>query len=167
MSNDFLPQNYEAPASNKGAYFKPTETKTKIRVMSSAITWWLDWNDKQPVRTKERPQTSFNPDKPAKHFRAFIVWNYAKEELQIWEVTQASVREQFTKLIQWERGNPQWYDVIVWKEGKDLDTKYFVTTTPQGIKEIDPAITDKYYNANIKLEELYTGGNPFDPEATF
>lgn len=98
--NDFLPTGYEQPKSNKGNYFKPTEQKAKIRIMSSAITGWLDWNDKTPVRTKEKPATSFNPEKPAKHFRAFVIWNYEKSELQIREVTQASIREQFNTFIQ-------------------------------------------------------------------
>lgn len=162
--NSFLPAGYQQPKTSKGNFFKPSENKTRVRVMSSAITGWLDWNDKTPVRTKDRPATSFDPKKPAKHFRAFVVYNYDRDELQVWEVTQAMIREQFSTLINGERGNPQWYDIVVWKEGKDLDTKYYITTTPAGIKDVAPEITDKRLNTKIVLEELYENGDPFSSD---
>lgn len=158
-----LAPDYVAPATNKGSYFKPTEEKTKIRVLGSPITGYVDWDNSKPVRTKEKPAKNFNDEKPAKHFRAFPIWNYNKQEMQIWEVTQASIREQFTTLINGEWGDPRDYDLVVYKTGKDLETKYFLTTTPDGKKEVSPEITQVRVDTKLDLNQLYTGGNPRNP----
>ena len=69
-----------------------------------------------------------------------VIWNYTTERMEIREITQVSVREQIQTLIDGERGNPTQYDLIVWKEGKAMDTRYFVSTTPAGIKAVDDTI---------------------------
>lgn len=166
-TNDFLPTGYEMPESTKWNYFKVSNEKQKIRILSSAIIGWVDWNDKKPVRTKTKPNTNFDDSRPAKHFRAFVIWNYNKEELQVWEVTQNTIREQLTTFINWEWGNPKGYDIVVWKEGEKMETKYFLSTTPHWIKEVDLDIELKYKEANVDLNELYSGGNPFAPESKF
>lgn len=158
-----LAPDYVAPATTKGSYFKPTEEKTKIRVLGSPITGYLDWDDKTPVRTKERPEKSFDPERSPKHFWTFPIWDYNKEEMQIWEVTQGTIRDQFNALIQGERGDPRDYDLVVYKTGKDLETKYFVGTTPDGKTEVAPEITDVRVNTKLDLNQLYTGGNPRNP----
>lgn len=155
-----LDADYEAPKKSQGNYFKPQETKTKIRVMWRPITWWLDWNDKKPVRTKSKPESNFDDEKPAKHFWAMVVWNYTTERLEIRELPQASVREQIQTLIDGERGNPTQYDLVVWKEGKAMDTKYFVATTPAGIKEVNESINKKYEETPVDLNALFEGANP-------
>lgn len=155
-----LDESYSAPTKAQGNYFKPSEAKTKIRIMGKPITWWLDRSDKKPVRTKDQPKSNFDDEKPAKHFRATAVWNYGTERLELWEIPQSSVREQIDTLIKWERGNPTQYDLIVWKEWKAMDTRYFVATTPAGIKAVDEAIEAKYNETPINLQALFDGGNP-------
>lgn len=167
MTNSFLAEDYKAPVSNKWNYFKPSDQKTKIRIMSSAITGWIDWEDKTPRRTKQKPETSYDPTKPAKHFRACVIWNYTTKSLQIREITQWSIRDAITAYIKWDRGDPQEYDLVIYKEGKDLETKYFLTTTPDWKKPVDTEITDMWINTKIDLEELYHNWDPFDPESKF
>lgn len=162
-----LDEEYEAPVKKWWAYFKPSETKTKIRIMGRPITGWIDRQDKQPTRTKEKPTSNYDNARPAKHFWAMVIWNYVKEQFEIREITQATIREQLTILKDWDWGNPVKYDLVVHKEWKDLDTKYFVSTTPSGITPVAQEVNDKFINMTIDLNELYTGWNPFAPEAKF
>lgn len=168
---NFLPDGYEQPESTSGSYFKPTEQKTKVRVMSSAIVWRVDWNKSgkkpKPIRTRKKPETSLDPSRPAKHFRAFVIRNYSKQDLQIWEITQKSIMDQFSTLINWEWWDPHWYDLIVRKEWQSLDTVYYLSTTPQAIKPVKPEITEKRLNTKIDLDELYSWWDPFNPESKF
>lgn len=85
------------------------------------------------------------------------VWNYEKEQLQIREVTQASIRDQilaYNNDADW--GDPKEYDISVSKTGKDLETKYTVLTTSSGKKELDETITEKVKTTKCVLEALYS-----------
>ena len=53
-----------------------------------------------------KPETSYDPTKPAKHFRACVIWNYYKV-ITNWEITQWSIRDAITAYIKWDRGDPQ------------------------------------------------------------
>ena len=91
-----LDEDYTLPTKKAGSYFKPSETKTKIRIMSKPITGWIERHEKTPVRTKEKPSKNYDDNKPAKHFWAMVVWNYAREQFEIWEITQASIKVYLT-----------------------------------------------------------------------
>lgn len=157
--NDFLPDNYSAPQAGSN-YMKFVDGKNKFRILSSAIVGWLDWDNKKPVRTKTQPDYSFDPDKPAKHFWAFVVWDYQTEKINILEVTQASIRNGILALVNDEVwGDPKGYDLIVTKEGKDLETKYTVMPVPH--KPISHEIQTAYDLMQIDLNELYRNGDPF------
>ncbi len=167
----FLPSDYVAPTTSTGSYFKPTEAKTKIRIVSSPITGWIDWNKSwekpQPVRTKEK-KTALDPQKAPKHFWAMKVWNYEKEQLQIREVTQASVRDQilaYNNDADW--GDPKEYDISVAKTGKDLETKYTVLTTSSGKKALDENIVEKVKTTKCVLEALFSWEDPFTADEVF
>ncbi len=167
----FLPSDYIAPTTTTGSYFKPQEQKTKIRIVSSPITGWIDWNKSwekpQPVRTKEK-KPALDPKQSPKHFWAMKVWNYEKEQLQIREVTQASIRDQllaYNNDADW--GDPKNYDISVSKTGKDLETKYTVLTTSSGIKPLDEAIAEKVKTTKCVLEALFAGEDPFTADEVF
>jgi len=159
----FLPSTYEKPVRNS-KYFKAQEGDNKIRVLSSAITGWLDWENKKPIRTKEKPETSVDPKNPAKHFWAFVIWNYQENKLEIAEVTQAGIQDAIFSLHNSEWGAPTDYDLIINRIGKDLDTKYTVMPTPK--TETSPDILTAYQQAKINLEALYTGDDPFGEQTS-
>jgi hypothetical protein len=162
MTNTFLPQGYEKPASNSN-YFKLEEGNNKFRILSSAIVGWLDWDDKKPVRTKERPEHLFDATKPAKHFWAFIVWDYKDGRIKIMEITQATIQDAILTLHNdagW--GNPVNYDINIVRKGKDKETKYNVLPTPP--KQISEEINKLYQETNINLNALFVGGDPFSGE---
>jgi hypothetical protein len=176
MHNSFLPKGYEAPKSS-GNYFKFEEGDNRFRVLSSAIVGWMYWTlDNKPVRSrtpfKEVPANArlkeikdndgnlvrevFAPQ----HFWAFVVWNYDEEKVQIMEIVQGTIQEPIEALVsnpKW--GAPQGYDLVVKAIGKGLNRKYQVVPEPH-------SEAPKVDISNIYLEELYTGGDPFNAKTT-
>ena len=163
MENTFLPQNYEAPSSGSN-YMKFEEGRNKFRVLSSAITGWLDWStDRKPIRTKTEPETLVDPQKPAKHFWAFVVWDYKDKAVKVLEVTQAGIRNSILALVKDEEwGDPKTYDITVTREGKELDTKYAVMPSPH--TELNGEALATYAGMKIDLNKLYTNEDPFAKE---
>lgn len=155
----FLNEDYTPPAQS-GNYLKFKDGTTKFRILSDAITWRLDRDDKKPIRMKEKPELSLDPARPAKHFRAFVVWNYDDKAIQICEITQRSIQQSIMTLYKDEDfGDPKWYDIKITKTGKDLETKYQL----MGLNKSDPTpeIMELYFNAWVKLEKLFEWGDPF------
>lgn len=160
----FLPKDYEKPAGNS-KYFKFQTGDNKFRILSHAVIGYLDWDDKQPIRTKDRPERSIDPAKPVKHFWAFIVWDYQEKVLKILELTQATIQDAIFNLDSDEAwGNPTGYDLNVKKEGEKMATKY--TTMPVPPKPLHPEIKRLYEEAFIDLEALFVGGDPFAASKT-
>lgn len=160
VTNDFLPENYEAPAGSAN-YMKFQDGENKIRVLSKPIIGWLDWKDKQPhrFRMKERPEKPMG-DKPIKHFWAFLVWNYAEKSIQILEVTQATIQkaiQDLSKDDEW--GAPFYYDIKVTRKGKDLDTVYSITPSPK--KDLSEEVKKAALEKPANLEALYDGADPW------
>jgi hypothetical protein len=156
----FLPQDYVKP-EKKSRYYKFQSGDNKFRILSPAIVGWEDWNDKQPVRTHEEPEQLFNPQRPSKHFWAFIIWDYRDEEIKILEITQATIQDAIYNLHnEPDWGNPTNYDVNVKKTGEKMETKYNVVPTPP--KLLPETIKELYRNCGINLDELFKGGDPFN-----
>ena len=156
----FLPDNYKAPASSGGNYLKFTQGKTSFRIIGSAIVGWLAWQDKQPLRSKEKPTGAFE-DKP-KHFWAFPVWNHEANCIQICEVTQRGIQNALLELKEDEQwGDPKRYDVTVNREGEGLETSYTVIPRPPASLSEAIIATIKEKLPLIRLEALYEGEDPF------
>lgn len=156
---DFLPNGYEKPES-ASKYYKFADGNNYFRILSPAIIGWLDWEDKKPVRTKDKPEQSIDPTKPAKHFWAFAIWDYREKTIKILEITQATIQNAIFDMHNdnnW--GSPLNYDINVKKTGKDLETKYSVIPTPP--KELEKEIQSAYNSTFIDLNELYRNGDPF------
>jgi len=157
---DFLPTNYVAPKQNN-YYFKPEKGENKIRILSKPIMGWEDWKDNKPIRfhmdKKPIPQ---DPEKGVKHFWAFIVYNYNAKAIQIYNVTQASVRKSIETLCKdsdW--GAPYFYDIKIMKSGDGMDTEYTVNPLPH--KPISEEVVKLFHERPINLEALYDGNDPF------
>lgn len=159
---DFLPDNYETPATNSN-YLKFATGETRFRIVSKPIIGWLDWKDNKPMRfpMNAKPEKPVNPAKPIRHFWAMIVWNYAMNSAQILEITQATIQkaiEKHSKDADW--GAPFEYDFKVTKKGttKD-DTEYSVIATPK--KSLPDDVIKTLLATKICLNELFTGNDPF------
>lgn len=161
---DFLPDNYETPATNAN-YLKFADGETRFRILSKPVIGWLDWKDKKPMRFQmnAKPEKPVDPAKPIKHFWAMLVWNYAVGRVQVLEITQATIQkaiENLSKDSDW--GAPFAYDLKVTRKGKDKDTEYTITPAPKKVfAEFEAANAIK-----VCLAELFTGGDPFNSSAT-
>ena len=162
---NFLPENYESPKTSN-YYVKLQDGETRIRVLSTPIIGWEDWTlDKKPVRFKfeNKPIKSLNPLKPVKHFWAFIVFNYNEEEIQVMNITQATIRKKIEALCKdsdW--GAPYHYDIKITKSGSEINTEYVVNPTPH--KPIDGYIVEMFKDRPCFLEAIFENKDPFSKE---
>ncbi|MEN8236153.1 MAG: hypothetical protein ABFQ95_01170 [Pseudomonadota bacterium] len=161
MSTAFLPHDYEPPRSNS-SYMKLQDGENKIRILSSPVLGWEEWIDNKPVRYNydQKPDKWFDSERPGRHFWAFIVWNYKEERIQIFHVTQASIRKELESLVRdddW--GDPFFYDVKINRSGKDLKTKYSVNPLPH--KVLADHVQQAFEDHPCNLEALIMGEDPF------
>ena len=163
MSN-FLPADYQEPKISN-CYMKLQDGENRFRILSKPILGWEDWDNKKPVRFRmdEKPEKPIDPEKPLRHFWAFIIYNYRESQVQIMEITQATIRKQITALCNdrdW--GAPYHYDLKIIRSGESMSTEYTVNPIPH--KPIDNAIIDAFDNRKCNLEALFTGDDPFSQE---
>lgn len=137
---------------------------TTFRVLAPAIVGYEYFNtDNKPVRSEEMFEETpdIKKDGSVKHFWAFPIWNYEAERVQILELTQKSIMTAMKALIdnpKW--GNPIAYDITITRKGSTMnDTEYAVMPNPH--TSISDTIAAAYLKRPIKLEELYSGGDPF------
>lgn len=162
---NFLPKGYKAPET--GNYMKLQQGKNKFRILSEAIVGTEIWEEdsdgnKKPVRF--RPDDSIPVDKydtgDARHFWAFVVYNRNADKIQILEITQKTIQRALKALAEDEDwGNPQNYDITITRKGEGMDTEY--TVMPGQKSEISDEIKKEYKEADINLEALFDGEDPF------
>ena len=165
-TNDFLPEGYEAPV-NGGGYMKLEDGENKFRILSKPVIGWLDWDDKKPVRFgfKYKPEKPISKDQPIKHFWAFIVWNYKAKEIQILEITQATIQQAVQSLSKDEEwGAPFFYDIKVNKTGEKKETKY--STNPSPKKDLTEEQKKCALEKRINLNALFSNDDPYAKSET-
>ena len=161
---DFLDQDYEVPTA-PSSYMKFEKGENKFRILGKPILGWLDWHEKNPIRYRmdEKPPEWKDATKPGKHFWALKVWNYGTQDIQILEITQASIQKAIKALAadsDW--GAPYGYDIKVVREGDGMDTKYTVNPVPH--KQIAAEILTVEQEKYVNLEALYDHKDPFKKE---
>jgi len=175
MNNDFLPKDYKEPelVSN---YTKLEEGETRLRMLEKPQLGWQGWKDEvneksekiaKPVRIRSQSGESFQVGDFEEEVRdiKFIwvvpVYNYTEKIVQIWTVTQASIRKQVTTYLRNKKwGNPLEYDLAITREGREMmDTRYTVIPEPKEL--VDPKIQADYLALNIGWEAWWAGEDPF------
>lgn len=167
MTSTFLPSDYEVP-STKGNYMKFQEGENRFRILCSPVMGWVSWEEskdgtKKPLRRIMNEPFNLNeveyPEK-IKHFWAMIVWNYIEEKIQILEIRQKGIQKSIKALAADEDwGSPLNYDLVITREGKELDTTY--TVNPKPAKPLDKKIAKLYQETYCKLPALFYGEDPF------
>jgi len=157
-SDDFKPTE-----SSKGNYTKLKEWDTKLRILTSPIKGWEYFNkENKPVRseTEIKDPTDIKEKWQVKQFWAMWVYNYDEKKLQVWEITQNSLKKQLRDLTGDEDfGSPTQYDIKVNRSWKDLETTYMIKALSKNeFKEKDILKDSKQLNLRL----LYTGWNPFE-----
>jgi hypothetical protein len=160
---NFLPEDYQAPKPVSQNYFKLQDGENRVRILSRPVIGWEDWTlDRKPVRFRmnEKPAKSIDAKKPVKHFWAFVVWNVNQEEIQLMQITQATIRsslEALSKDNDW--GSPFEYDIKIFKKGEKMETEYTVNPVPH--KPVSAYIIQAFKDKPINLSALFTDEDPF------
>ena len=90
-----------------------------------------------------------------------MVWNLNVKKLQILEITQSTILKPLQELVSNEDwGDPRAYSITITKKGEKLETEY--TLVPSPAKETPADVLKQYQEANIDLDVLFTGGDPFN-----
>ena len=172
MEKGYLPEGYEVP-KNDGDYMKFKAGDNKFRILSPVVMGWEYWTEaKKPVRSKEifkfvPADADLKRGWPAKHFWAFVVWNFETKKIEILEITQVTIQTALQSLIQNEDwGDPREYSITVNRTGEKMETKYAVLPSPA--KPVPAEILQAFQEKPVNLEALFTDGNLFEeaPAAT-
>lgn len=169
----FLRKGFKVKESS--GYMKFVAGENRIRILSDAIDGHVYWltpdgeiiprgdrgpEGSKPVRVRtleEAGKKNKGAQYDCKQFLAFVVWNYASEEMEILDITQKGIMRSLEGLsISEDWGDPTAYDIVIEKEGEKLKTEYTVRPIPP-----KPFEEDVKGLADIKLESLYEGGDPF------
>ncbi len=162
--NDFFPQGYSTPQSSGGDYTKLEDGDNVIRILSKPLMYWIQFVDSKPERTPfvmGVPPPKQKGKDSVKHAWGLIIWNGNKEKIELYEITQETIKvpiENLAKNDKW--GNPFAYDITINKKGKDLETKYNVIPNPK--EPVTDAVKKAYKDKPINLQALLTGDNPFE-----
>lgn len=171
----YLPDNYEPP--HTGNYMQFNQGENRFRIMGPPTIGNVFWTTKadggrKPVRRRvneDIQESELGIDKygnreKVKHFWAMVIWNYGANQLQVLEITQATIRDAIMVLDSdpdW--GDPKDYDLKINKAGAGLETTYNMTPRP---KSPPPAEAVKAMaEANPNVDALFDSGDPFDGTA--
>jgi len=172
MTASFVPANYVAPTSGGGDFTKLADGANSLRILSELpLIGWAYWNTAgKPVRSLEHPGqpadirigTDGKPEK-VKEFWAMAVYNIGTKKVELWEVTQAQIKDAIISLSRdadW--GHPMGYSLKITKTGQKLETKYSVMPgKPAPLPADVQAVVDA---SPVNLMALIDGGNPFDTQ---
>ncbi len=168
----FLDNISEEPVK-AGKYVRLQDGENRLRLLGGGDDGllifgkegWTGGDDSKKVHRwdlkSEAPKLDFNDD--PKVLMAVPVWNYQVEAIQIWNITQATIRTKIRELAndpEW--GDPRNYDIKVKKEGEQMLTKYEVTPCKE--KELTDEVKQKLTSTTIDTKALFDGGDPL-PES--
>jgi hypothetical protein len=181
MSN-FLPADFQIEESNSKGYFNikklELNTKNKFRIVGQAITgysYWKDDNGKsKSVHVKNKPigtPIDCKADKDGKYtvnqFLAFPIFDYYDSQVKIMELIQKTVMKAIVGYAEDEDwGDVTKYDFNITRSKDGEKVEYLVS--PVVPKPLSPEAieTIKKTFVTFNLEELYSGGNPFESKPT-
>lgn len=157
-----LPKDFKLPSTNSDNYLKLSDGETRIRILSEAIYGWKDWDGKNPIRFRVdmKPNKPIDPKRKIQYFMAYIVWDYAEEQVKVFDITQVSI---FTPIVKYfsdpEWGSAHHYDLKIIKKGAGMETEYDVIPCPQ--KPINDKIIEAFKKRPCNLQVLFDAGHPF------
>jgi len=173
MTASFVPANYVAPTSTGGGNFtKLADGDNSLRILSEQpLIGFVYWSTAgKPVRSLQHPGQpadirlgADNKPEKVKEFWAMAIYNIGTKQVELWEVTQAQIRDAIIGLSNdSEWGHPSQYSLKIKKSGKGLETKYAVMPGKPGPL---PAEIQAVVDASpVNLMALIDGGNPFDSQ---
>src|SRR4051794_12874259 len=173
MNDNFLPDGYKAPET-ESHYMELAEGLNSLRVLSPAIVgyeWWTesDNGERRPVRVRteaevaEEFRTPFDRRARARHFWAFVVYNYDAKAVQVLVIKQQTIMGALEALVRNPKwGDPRGYDLLIEKArtgSRERDVEYSVMLEPKA--PVDEGIAELARQVPVDLEALYEGQDPF------
>ncbi len=134
---NFLPTGYEAPKSV--SFYTKIEDgdKIKLRILPSGledrncITGFEYFEEMDDGKKKPKRSTTTLKHIEEKHFWAFKVYNHNLWIVQLYSVKQKWLMKALSDLIDNEDyGDPLWYDITISRNGKGMDTEYWLVPSP-------------------------------------
>jgi hypothetical protein len=123
----YYPEGYTPPQNESDSYFKPKAGTHKLRIIGRPEFYFVGWSEQNGTRKAHRartPDPSIQVDK-WQNAEACLVYNYDLKKLQLWEITQATLRDKlFSLATDADFGDPTTYDIKVERKGEGLDTTY-------------------------------------------
>lgn len=156
---NFLPEDYTPPSTSSN-YTKLQQGDNTLRILSKPIIGWEMWINGHPKRYRYDQKPEATEESVPREFWAMVVWNRDSERLQVFHVTQGSIKKTLRELVaddMW--GSPHQYDIKITRSGQQLKTNYSVTPRPK--TPIDNHIEQAFLDAGINLEALFTNDDPF------
>lgn len=162
----FLPKDYQEPTNSD--FVKLSQWLTKIRFLEKPIIWYEvreDYTDdngetKRKVTRGRDLKSRADLPRGAKIVWTAVVWNYNDQRIQIWSITQKTIRDEILNLARDDDyGNPMNYDIKIKKEGEKMNTSYSVNPLPTS--PLDQSIKDLYEQTPINMDMYFKGENPF------
>lgn len=164
----FIEDNFVQGATSASNYFRPEKGEpNKVRILSQApVVGLYQWTaDGKPIRwayDAEKPAHEYEEGSRPRKFLAVVVWNYATESVQVWEVRQVSIINALHEITRDpDFGHPTNYDLKVTKQGEKLDTTYQLFPIPS---PLTPELQHLMEAHGVLLEALLHGENPFGHE---
>ena len=148
--------------------------KVKVRILSEFISGLTVWSDlengkRAPLRVRDgepipvgkigNDPKSGEPER-IRQFVAGVCWNYATEQVEIFETSKATIIE-----VLWElEGSEDWgdvreYDLTISKSGQGMDTKYSVLPSNKTPLKVKPEWK------TVRIDALYENADPFNSES--
>lgn len=156
--DDFLPADYKPPSGDR---FEFNDGENRVRILTSPTMGYIAWtDDKKPIRIKQSETFSFSPKDRARFFWYMLVWNYEVEAIQLWDLTQSTIRKAIESLNHnKEWGSPKDYDLIINKEGSGMDTKYQVMPNPKS--DLPKGVKEKIEKCTLNYTDIYSDSKSF------
>lgn len=140
----------------------------EFRILGSPIVGWEGWVETEEGRKPKRFRMNEEPvdksqfqENRVKHFWSLPVWNYRNKAVEILHITQVSIQTAIKQLDESKKwGDPMKYEINVIRQGEGMETEY--TVQPQPKEELSEEVKQAWKEADINLEALFTGDNPFE-----
>jgi hypothetical protein len=111
----------------------------------------------------EEFRNTFDRRSRARHFWAFVVYNYDAKAVQVLLIKQQTIMGAVEALIRNPKwGDPRDYDLLIEKArtgSRERDVEYSVMPEPKA--PVDPGIAELFQQVPVDLAALFAGRDPF------